>query len=85
LEIDARELGTLDLDGAWVQYIDLHDYSFVPTRFTISEREYGFQSSMVILGHGAVLPGRIRELRESGKQAVVAERGNRYYVYVSPP
>jgi hypothetical protein len=47
--------------------------------------EYAFESSIIILGHGAVLPGRIRDLRNAGKKAIIIERSQRYYVYVTPP
>jgi hypothetical protein len=40
---------------------------------------------MIISGHGAVLPGRVRELRAAGKKPVIIEREDRYYVYVTPP
>jgi hypothetical protein len=47
--------------------------------------EYGFENSMIIFGHSAVLPGRIKALRGDGKKALVIERNERYHVFVSPP
>ena len=85
MDIDPAELGTLNMDGMWAPYIDMVDAEFVPTRLMIGADEYAFDSSIIVFGHGAVLPGRIRSLREGGKKAVVAERGDRYYLYVSPP
>jgi hypothetical protein len=85
LEIDAAQLGTLELGGLWVPYIDLYDQDFVPTRLKVVHDEYGFDSSIIIKGHGAVLPQRIRELRSAGKKPLVVERGDRYYVYATPP
>jgi hypothetical protein len=85
VELDPRQLGTLELDGMWVPYIDLHDETFMPTHIAVGNDEYAFNSSQIIRGHGATLPGKIRELRDSGKKSIIAERGNRYYVFVTPP
>lgn len=86
LEIDPRNLGTLELDGIWVPYMDLHDDGeYMPARVVMARDEYGFQSSMIVQGHSAVLPQRVRELREAGKKSLVVERGNRYYLFASPP
>lgn len=85
LEIDARNLRTLELDGFWVPYLDLNDLDFLPTRLKVANDEYGFESSMIIFGHGAVLPQRINELRAGGKKPLVIERPDRYYIYVAPP
>jgi hypothetical protein len=85
LEINPAQLGTLNMDGMWASYIDLVDEEFVPTRLKIGADEYAFESSIIVLGHGAVLPGHIRELRANGKKTLIAEREDRYYVYVSPP
>jgi hypothetical protein len=30
------------------------------------------------------MPGKIQELRAAGKQPIVVERDDRYYVFVSP-
>jgi hypothetical protein len=85
LELDVRDLGTLDLEGAWVPYADLHDSGFVPTRLKVGADEYAFNSSVIIRGHGATLPQRIKGLRSAGKKPIVVERGDRYYVFVTPP
>jgi hypothetical protein len=85
LELDVRDLGTLDLEGAWVPYADLHEGDFMPTRLKVGADEYAFDSSVIIKGHGATLPQRIKGLRASGKKPMVVERGDRYYVFVTPP
>ena len=85
MEIDPASLGTLELGGMWVPYVDMVNANFIPTRITLGKDEYAYESSMIVSGHGAVLPGRIKELRSAGKKPVILERGNRYYVYVSPP
>jgi hypothetical protein len=85
LEIDPADLGTLELDGIWVPYVDMYHADFMPMRVKVVDAEYGFQSSMIIFGHGAVLPGQVRELRAAGKKPMVIERDDRYYLFASPP
>ena len=85
MEINAAQLGTLELDGIWVPYVDMYDAGFIHRRVTLGRDEYGFESSMIVKGHGAVLPGRIRDLKAEGKKPLIIEREDRYYLYVSPP
>ena len=85
VEIDAAQLGTLDLDGMWVPYVDMHDAGFIPSRVAIVNDEYAYVQSFPISGHGAVMPQAIRQFRAEGKRPVIIERDDRYYVYVTPP
>jgi hypothetical protein len=85
LEIAPERLDALELDGIWAPYVYMGDADFLPTRLTVGKDEYGFHSSMIIFGHGAVLPGRVRDLRAQGKKPIIVEREERYYVYVTPP
>jgi hypothetical protein len=85
LQIDPVQLGTLEMDGVWVPYLDLYDAEFVPTRLKIVNDEYAFARSAPVRGHGAVLPGEIRQARDAGKKPVIVERGDRYYLYLTPP
>ena len=83
LEVDPNELGTLDIEAdVWVPYLDLHDASMVPTRLKLGERDYVWNSSVPAKGWGATMPGKIRELREAGHEPLIAERGDRYYIFV---
>jgi hypothetical protein len=85
LEIAPETLDALELDGIWAPYAYVGDLEFLPTRVTVGADEYGFHSSIIVFGHGAVLPQRIRELRSGGKKPIILEREERYYVYVTPP
>jgi hypothetical protein len=85
VDVDVTQLGTLNMDGIWAPYIDLDNADLAPARIKIGNDEYAWESSIIIQGHSAVLPAHIRELRASGKKALIAEREDRYYVYVSPP
>jgi hypothetical protein len=83
LELQPSDMGTLEMDGIWVPYADLYDEKFMPTRVRLGADEYAFSSSQIIFGHGATLPGKIRALRAEGKKVLVAQRGDRYYVFVA--
>ncbi len=85
LELQPNQMGTLELDGLWVPYVDLNDESFQPTRVMLGNDEYAFESSINIFGHSATLPQHIRGLRDAGKKPLVIERHERYYTFVSPP
>ena len=83
LELNAADLGTLDLGGQWVTYVNLLDDAFLPTRIKIGADEYAYAGSIIISGHGAVLPGRVRELRGEGKKVAIVEHQDRYVLFVS--
>lgn len=83
LEIDPNELGMLNVEpGVWVPYLDLYDAKMVPVRVMLGARAYVWNSSLLVKGHGALLPDKIRELRADGQDPLVVERGGRYYIYV---
>ena len=84
LELDPSQLGSLDVESdVWVPYVDLHDAEMVPTRLKLGERDYVWDSSFLVKGFGATMPAKIHELRTSGKEPLVAERGDRYYIFVA--
>ncbi|MHB8377822.1 MAG: hypothetical protein ACYDEB_12835 [Dehalococcoidia bacterium] len=85
LELDPSQLGTLELDGKWVPYMDLNGEAFLPTHVTMADNEYAFSQSFNIQGHSAVMPQAVRALRDQGKRPLVIERHERYYVFVTPP
>ena len=53
------------------------------TRLRVGETEYTYDRSYPIKGHSAVMPGAIAELQAQGRQVLVAERSDRYYVYLA--
>lgn len=85
MEVDPAQLGTLALDGRWLPYIDLYDADFLPAQITVGKDEYIFRKSFIIMGHGAVMPQAIAELRAEGKRPIVVEREDRYYLFATPP
>jgi hypothetical protein len=64
-----------------VPYLDLYDLDFLPTRIQLGKDEYQFDCSFLIQGHGATMPPKVRELRAAGRNPIVAERSDRYYVF----
>lgn len=85
MDVDPSQLGTLELDGQWVPYIDLYAEPFMPARIAVGKDEYAFNSSIIIFGHSATLPAKIHALRAEGKKPIIAQRADRYYVFVTPP
>jgi hypothetical protein len=83
VELDARNLGTLELDGGWVPYMDLNGESFLPRKVTVANNEYLFDRSFTIFGHSATMPQAIRDLRAQGKRPLIIEREDRYCVFVT--
>jgi len=83
LEIDPSLIGTLELAGFGVPYVDLEDEPVVHTRLRVGDTEYAYERSYPVKGHSAVMPGGIAELQAQGRQVLVAERSERYLVYVA--
>ena len=82
-EIDRALIGTLGLAGQDVPYVDLEDWPFIGSRLIVDGTEYTYNRSFNILGHSAVMPAAVAELRAQGKAILVAQRKDRYYVYVA--
>jgi hypothetical protein len=83
LRVEADRLGTFELDGEELPFVDLNDAPFVHTCLVVGATEYRFHRSYPVRGHAAVMPDDVAELRAAGKQLLVAERGDRYYLYVA--
>jgi hypothetical protein len=83
LEIDPASLGTLELNGFEVPYVDLEDLPAIRTRLRLRDTEYVYERTFPLKGHSAVMPAAVAELRAKGKRILVVERKERYYVYVA--
>jgi hypothetical protein len=81
--VSHEHVGTLELDGIEVPYVDLNDEELVTARLQIDDTEYSYVRSYPVKGHSAVMPGDVRPLLAEGKKILVAERLERYYLYVS--
>jgi len=82
-EIDRALVGTLGLAAFSVPYVDLEDWPFIGSRLVLDGTEYTYNRSFNILGHSAVMPAAVAKLRAQGKNILVAQRKDRYYVYVA--
>jgi hypothetical protein len=82
LQIREADLGRLEVDNMRLLYADLYDLDFVPTRIQVGDREFVYQRSFPVRGHGAIMPPYIRSLIDEGRVPLVVERNERYYVYV---
>ena len=83
LDIDDSLLGSLELEGPDVAYVNLQQLASIPTRLRAAGIEYAYERSFPIQGHSAVLPQAIAALEAEGKRAVVAERADRYILFVA--
>lgn len=83
LEVERSLVGTLELEGADAPYVNLEDYPAIPTHLRIAGTDYAYERSFPIQGHSAVLPQAIAEKKQAGKQVVIAERNERYILFVA--
>jgi len=83
LAIDPAEIGSLELEGVVLPYVDLEGAPLVHSWLQLGSTEYTYVRSFPIKGHSAVMPGAMAELQSTGRQVLVAERDERYYVYLA--
>lgn len=83
LEVERSLVGTLELEGTDVPYLNLEDFPAIPTQLRVAGVDYSYVRSFPIQGHSAVLPRAIAEVREASKQPVIAERNERYILFVA--
>ncbi len=83
LQIDPALIGELELASLQVPYVNLEEQPFVHTLLLVGETEYSYDQSFPVKGHSAVMPSAIAEAQADGRRPLVAERGERYYVYLA--
>ena len=83
LQLDPSLIGALELDTFQVPYVHLEDQPLVHAHLRAGETEYKYDRSYPVKGHSAVMPAAIAELQAEGRQVLVAERNERYYLYVA--
>ncbi|HLG10311.1 MAG TPA: hypothetical protein VI876_01020 [Dehalococcoidia bacterium] len=82
LELEDVDLEPLSLDGMDVARVHYHG----PPPFTALKfdgREYQYERSFPVKGHGASLPNFLRDRMAEGKKPLLVERTDRFYVYLS--
>ena len=80
LEVEPSLMGSLELEGATVPYVNLGQVATIPSRLRVADVEYTYERSFPIRGHSAVLPEAIAQLEE-GRRVRVADRQARYLLY----
>ncbi len=83
LDIEHTLLGSLELEDAIAAYVNLEHLAATPTRLRAAGVEYAYERSFPIRGHSAVLPEAIAELEEQEHRVLVAERHERFLIYVA--
>ena len=83
LDVDPALVGTLELPGLDLPYVDLNDEPFVHTRLRLDDTEYAYDRTYPVKGHSAVMPAAVAELQSAGRRVLVAERNERYYLYLA--
>ena len=83
LRIDPALIGELELDALQVPYVHLGDEPFVHSRLLVGETAYTYDRSYPVTGHSAVMPGAIAQVQAEGRRVLVAERNERFYVYLA--
>ena len=83
LDIGPSLVGELDLGSFEVPYVQIEAAPFVHSHLRAGDVEYVYDRSYPIKGHSAVMPGDVAELFRKGRRVLVAERNERYYVYLA--
>ena len=83
LQLEGAFIGTIDLGSIELPYVDLHDAPYVHHRIEVNGTEYVYDRSYPVKGGSAVMPGIVSELVGSGKQVLIGERNERYYIYLA--
>jgi hypothetical protein len=83
IQVDPQQLGRLELGDLEVPYIDFEEEPAVRNKLSLYDTEYTYVRSFPIQGHSAIMPGAVAEQLSQGKRILVAERGDRYYLYVA--
>ncbi len=83
LEIKRSLIGTLHLDGLDAPYVNLDQQPLIYHRLRVRNTEYAYERSIPVRGHSAVLPEAITKLQSEGRQVLIAERNDRYLVYLA--
>ena len=82
MQFEDTELEELPLDGDLsVPRIRMTTYGLPDINIMVGEQEYQYERSYPIKGHMATLPKAVREGLAGGKQPLIIERTDRFYLY----
>ena len=80
---DVGQLEELALGGMFVPLIRMYTESLPDINIQVGDQPYLYDRSCPIKGHSAILPGQIRQALAEGKQPLLIERPDRFYIYYS--
>ena len=55
----------------------------IRSRLRVGDTEYAYERSVPVRGHSAILPEAITQFQSEGQQVLIAERNDRYFVYLA--
>ena len=83
LEVTRSNVGTLHLEGFDAPYVNLDGETQIRSRLRVGATEYVWHRSMPVQGHSAALPEAVAELQSEGHKLLIAERDDRYLLYLA--
>ncbi len=89
VELKDVDVNEINLDGIIAPLLNLTHADRVDWKLRFQGGDYAFASSVLVKGHGAILPQRVRQAQDEGRRVLLVQRGERYYLYltqaVTPP
>jgi hypothetical protein len=83
VQVGSQDLGRVEVGDLELPYVDLEDAPAIRNKLILYDTEYTYVQSFPIRGHSAVMPGAVNGLLAQGRPVLIAERGERYYVYAA--
>jgi hypothetical protein len=83
LELDSLPVRSFPVEDLDVPLVDLGGFEFPHARLKLGDTVYSYRQTFPVMGHSAVMPQHLRGLIEEGHRVLLAQRGERYYVYVA--
>jgi hypothetical protein len=80
-EFPDTELEPFAVDGLTLPLLRLNDIDLPATLIKVGEREYRYDRSYPFKGYGAIMPKYVAEQTAQGREPLVVERMDRYYLY----
>jgi hypothetical protein len=83
LDIDRSLIEQLDLGAFEVPLVDMDGFDQVSSHLQLDGTLYSYDRSFPVQGHSAVMPDAVGEVLATGRKVLVAERGERYLLYLA--
>jgi hypothetical protein len=83
LEFEDSALEPFAMDGFQVPLLKMNHLEVPSAEIVVGGEKFRYARSFPIKGYGAIMPGYLRGQLDAGKRPLVAERLNRYFVYLA--